>query len=290
MEGRSTLPARKELHPRLVSITPSESPPVSRLFQTPTSNRLNKAPVSKRPRLSSTPSSLFSTASSSTIVHTEEIDEGLRASSMRLLSVWDQLAERYNRPLDEDDIVDLRDNSLFKDRGVVRQSRRTYEIGCFGDDNSRSDANDASSEGGDVPYDDDVDELDAFAPEADISGKLELEKGKLNVPPMREMDPDDAQDLKEFMEAEARRKELYGDEEAVEDVTDVRLAYGDETDFEDNLDTKDDYADFDFSKAGDEAILVPDGDSEDEFATWDFDASSAKPVTCHSDPAPRLKL
>ena len=44
---------------------------------------------------------------------------------MRMLQVWDNLAERYNKPLDEDDIVDLRDLSFLKDRGVTRAVVRT---------------------------------------------------------------------------------------------------------------------------------------------------------------------
>src|ERR1700733_13309832 len=89
----------------------------------------------KRPRLtsSSTPStssaSFVSTppAFSNQTYHTvtanpdgTDLPDARRASSFRVLNVWSQLAERYSRPLAEDDIVDLRTCDFIKDRNVIR--------------------------------------------------------------------------------------------------------------------------------------------------------------------------
>ena len=191
-------------------ITPSTSPaPLRRTSDGPS--------PTKRPRLasSSTPSSTSVSTPSAFSNQTYHIanpnsdgvdlHETRRASSSRILNFWSQLAERYSRPLAEDDIVDLRDIRLVKDRNVMRSDPHQYDIGCFGrlDDGGTETPTDEGSD----------DELDAFAPGADISDELEMERvNREGLVPVREMDPADAADLKEFLEAEKRRKEQFGSE------------------------------------------------------------------------------
>ena len=174
-------------------ITPSASPPVS-------------APPQKRQRRASrsAPSPL------SNLTSEPEFDlHGARQeSSRRVLDVWSQLAERYTRRLDQDDIIDLKSVSIVKDRGFLRRSNH-FALGCFAEGDDAS-VNDASSEGV-VDPDDDFDELDAFAIEADISDEMEKQLSR-NIQPVQEMNPADAEDLREFLEAEKKRKESCGDE------------------------------------------------------------------------------
>jgi len=188
-------------------LTPSASPaPFHRIKDGPS--------PTKRPRLtsSSTPStssaSFISTppAFSNQTYHTDGTDlhDARRASSFRVLNVWSQLAERYSRPLAEDDIVDLRTGDLIKDRNIIRSTPHQYDIGFFGDlDGTETPTTDEGSD----------DELDAFAPGADISDELEMERvTREGLVPVREMDPADAEDLREFLEAESRRREEFGSE------------------------------------------------------------------------------
>ncbi|KZT73789.1 hypothetical protein DAEQUDRAFT_354242 [Daedalea quercina L-15889] len=302
MNGRESDSQAKATPPRLALITPSASPPSSRSLSLLTSRiSLDRPPPTKRPRLGSTPSSPFSvsTPAPSTV---DQFDAQRREASQRLMDIWAGLAERYNRPLDEDDIIDLRDGSIIKDRGVLRRAEKTYEVGYFAGEDAPSDANDANSDYGGVQTDDDVDPLDAFAPEADISGELELEKEKRHVPPVRALDPADAEDLHEFLEAERLRKEQYGDEEDEEEVVHLTsetsplephsgserrasLA-GDEQQLDDDDNSGSVVAGYGDDKDGlgdmsekpppvpSNGLSVDDDESEDEFATWDFDTTT----------------
>ncbi|OCH91843.1 hypothetical protein OBBRIDRAFT_491116 [Obba rivulosa] len=216
-------------HPPL--ITPSASPPSSRVSHVSRSRPPEGPPFAKRPRLVSTPSSLrsFSTPSSSATAVDPHNDfyEERRKSQKRLVDFWAQLEGRYSRPLDEDDIIDVVSESMVKDGGFLRGLRKQLDIGCFQAGSGAQDTGDASSEGGGplTEPEEEVDEIDAFAtpaPEANFSD--EWEKAK-NVPPVQVLDPADAQDLEAFMEAERRRKELYGDEEDF-DVCDITLLAG----------------------------------------------------------------
>jgi hypothetical protein len=175
-------------------ITPSASPPVSR--------SLRPAPPVKRKRFASRSASSLSHVADEPVF---DLHSARRDSSLRVIDVWSQLAERYTRRLDEDDIVDLKDITFAKDRGVIRRSSQ-YILGCFGDGDEPSN-HDASSEGA---VDDDFDELDAFAIEADISD--EIKQVNRAIEPVQVMNPADAEDLRDFLEAEERRKELCGDE------------------------------------------------------------------------------
>jgi hypothetical protein len=98
-----------------------------------------------------------------------------------------------------------------KDRNVIRSTPHQYDIGFFGD----LDDGKLENGGTETPTDESDDELDAFAPGADISEELEMERisregmGRVTE---AEMDPADAEDLREFLEEESRRREEFGSE------------------------------------------------------------------------------
>ena len=210
---------------RFTMMTPSASPPI----QQPYRQQSRGPPPSKKRRMSSTPSLLsigarnFSTASrssssvpssfssDSTLDPLNELDAARRASSNKVLSVWSQLAAKYARRLDEDDIVDLRKEKIIKDNGVLRSTNHMYEIGCFAEQHEQEERDKPP-----VPADDEPDEIDAFAEtpdnlsHTDTDGEdigLELMQQSKRLPPVRELDPDDAADLAEFLEAEELQKD-----------------------------------------------------------------------------------
>ncbi|KAJ7929370.1 hypothetical protein B0H13DRAFT_947994 [Mycena leptocephala] len=191
---------------------------------------------SKRQRRSSTPRQPRASSSATP----DDINSEREASAMRMLDVWSGLAEKYSRRIDQDDIVDLVTGEIVKDRGVL-SAETPWKFGRFADDSVDE------STGTDEDEDDDIDELDAFA------GSTQVSPHGWTVPPVRTMDPADAKDLEEFMEAERRRREECGDEEASED----------DGGFED--------ADKD-SRDAPEAVSIPVrvelDDSDDELGNW----------------------
>lgn len=184
-------------------------------------------PPTKRPRLRSTPSSSISAARSTSNESTSsaDVNSARRASTLRVLNTWAQLAERYNKRLDEDDIIDLRSYIIIKDRGAVKGAPRDYDIGHLTQLDSDQDYPDADQDQEDSEQDDDETELNALPPsetatddDAPIS-KKELLRG---VPPLSATT--DAEDLREFLEAEKKRRELAGDEEDEEDMSPEQLS------------------------------------------------------------------
>jgi hypothetical protein len=230
-----------------------------------------------------------------------EIHEARRASSRRVLDVWSQLAERYARPLHEDDIVDLRTETFVKDRGVVRGLRAQYEFGCFAD--ASDEDKDNSSEGAhDVDADDDYDELDAFAPEANISDELEIERQKHDAQQLRIMDSADAEDLRHFLEAEKRIQEDHGhededsvapSEDGVADSPDELADSPDElTDSPDGLaDSPGGLADSpDELDLASSPPLLSEEESDDELAAWDDITESPNFRPAVSSPSKQASL
>ncbi|KAI0632106.1 hypothetical protein C8Q77DRAFT_1158777 [Trametes polyzona] len=219
MDDRPAQLSEKDIPPPLRPplITPSLSPPGSRISQ-----RIPDRPAPpKRPRLSATPARSASACLPSSRPQDLRLD-----SSSRLFAFWDQLADRYNVPLEEDDIVDIRELKLIRDRGVTRSAVKAYDIGSLAtsdaDDNSSqyADEDDENSAGEDTtPADDEsADELDLISEppvQAVVQEKLEYYKNWY-VPPPDEQDPEDAEAFREFEEAERRRRELYGNEEEEE--------------------------------------------------------------------------
>ncbi|TCD66613.1 Protein phosphatase 2C 2 [Steccherinum ochraceum] len=293
--------------PRFALITPSASPPVSR-----SASKKPQPPPAKRPRLASTPLSSTSSASRSTPLPAAQIIErslhdARRESAQRVLSIWESLAERYSKNIDEDDIIDLHAGVVIKNRGVLL-SRNKVELGELGDFTRDSEDERVTAAGGskaaedEVEADSDADPLDAFAPGNDVPEELEKEKERRNVPPVREMDPADAEDLKKFLEQEQVRREEGGtddeDEEDEEDVLDV-LASDDwvTTDAEDLRGSDEGDSEVSDLEPSDSELGPPDGtrrvkveraltvddasDSEDELATWSDDdyATPARPTS-----------
>lgn len=291
-------------------ITPSVSPPPSAVGRTKSSSR----PPPKRPRINSlNPAGPSSRTSSSSKPIDPSRDEAWRASSKRLIDVWDSLAERYNVPLDQDDIIDLRTVELVKDRGIVRSLKKGFDIGVFGaPEHEEGDAGASSEDGAFTEVDErdeEVDEIDSFAQEPVVPVKIELEKANRHVPPFRAGNPDDANDLKEFLEAEERRRARDGeDEDEGSDGFEPLEIFS-------TSEEEDTEGDSFYSAMGsrykrvssvhsspiisqpipvfqriitDDALTVADEDtSEDEFAVWSDDAASARPPSrTYSDEGP----
>jgi hypothetical protein len=138
---------------------------------------------------------------------------------MRLKGAWAQLAQRYARPLEEDDIIDLREAKILKDRGVVRGLHAQVSFG--GISILDEPGNDASSEAGGAHSEDedDFDEIDSISREARVPNRLEAQLRR--VKPLRDIDSEDDDDLRDFLEAEKRTREEFGpvDEELDEDFS-----------------------------------------------------------------------
>ncbi|KAF8551681.1 hypothetical protein OG21DRAFT_248953 [Imleria badia] len=214
----SDVPSRRFFtEPQRALLTPSASPSVGPPDR----------PPAKRSRLRSTRSSSISATPSTSNESTSsaDVNSARRASTLRVLNTWAQLAERYNKRLDEDDIIDLHRYVIIKDRGAVEGASKEYHIGHFTQADSDQEYPDPDQDQEDSEQDDDDNELNALPPsetatddDAPIS-KKELLRG---VPPLSATT--DAEDLREFLEAEKKRRELVGDEEDEEDMSPEQLS------------------------------------------------------------------
>ncbi|OAX42155.1 hypothetical protein K503DRAFT_402312 [Rhizopogon vinicolor AM-OR11-026] len=185
----------------------------------------------------------------------------LSRSTLRVLSVWDQLAERYNKRLDEDDIVDLYSGTIISDRGVLKSAGKDYNIGHFAPDDSQDDE---EQDQVDSEHDQDVDqdELDTL-PTRDHSGTdgtmastSELLRA---VPPLSATT--DADDLNEFLEVEKRRREILGDQDGEDDMSMEELAALREALGQSQEDEG-------------QPEIVQEDESEDELSVWQHEASA----------------
>lgn len=134
---------------------------------------------------------------------TADIEASRRAAVTRLSNAWSQLAKRYIRNLDEDDIIDLRSIDIVEDRGSIRALVPDAHVSSVwaGELPSADTSSDAG--GAQTEVEDELDELDAFAGAAEDGGDyLPIVKSFVGVPPMRPGDPMDDHDLREFLEAE----------------------------------------------------------------------------------------
>ena len=146
---------------------------------------------------------------------------------MRLKGAWEQLAQRYARPVDEDDIIDLRDVKLFKDRGVVRNLNTQINFGDISvPDEPGNDAN-SDAGGAHSEDEDDFDEIDTLSHGARAQNGLEAQLRR--VKPLRDPDSEDEDDLRDFLEAERRTREEFGtvDEDFSEDLAGLQDDVGD---------------------------------------------------------------
>ncbi|KAG8214621.1 hypothetical protein J3R82DRAFT_9697 [Butyriboletus roseoflavus] len=272
---------RLSIEPQRALLTPSDSSSVGPPDR----------PPAKRPRLRSTPSSSISTTPSMSNESTSSADfnSARRASTLRVLNTWAQLAERYNKRLDEDDIVDLYSGAIIKDRGVLKGAPRDYHIGHFA---QPDDYPDADQDQEDSEQDDDDSEFNALPPsETTTDDDVPISKKELlrGVPPLSATT--DAEDLKEFLEAEKRRRVLAGDEDDDEDVSPEQLSAIRKALDEDSRKTEAALADqaqdaataehpreveVDITPTRPSTRVPPsDDESEDELALWTHDESTA---------------
>jgi len=183
---------------------------------------------------------------------------------MRLKNAWAKLAQSYARPLDEDDIIDLREEKLLKDCGVVRNIATQIN---FGDISLPEElGHDASSDGGGAHSEDegDLDEIDALSHGARVKTKLAAQLRR--VKPIRELDSEDECDLREFLEAEKRMREE--DPGRVEELEEEEVEEGTENLYSDEL--VEIFSDEETKGAN------ADCDSEDdELGHWEHDESTA---------------
>ncbi|KAI9512404.1 phosphatase 2C-like domain-containing protein [Russula earlei] len=241
---------------------------------------------SKRARLSSTSSSSSSLPSTpSRDRSTVDFYQARLESAMRLRDTWSHLAQRYAKPLDEDDIIDLREVKILKDRGVVRNLHTQVNFGDISIPDELG--NDASSEAGGAhsEFEDDIDEIDTLSPGARVQNGLEAQLRRIK--PLRDLDSEDEDDLRDFLETERRTREEFGpiDEDFTEDLAQLQ----DDGDVEDESgDLADEVIEISGSSDGEECededlsrtftrnAPPEDDDSDpDELGGWVHDESNA---------------
>ncbi|KAJ7863084.1 hypothetical protein B0H14DRAFT_2739240 [Mycena olivaceomarginata] len=259
---------------RLISEPPSPSTSTARnyFFPAPGASPLKSQRYSSTPRPARASTSV--PPDDSHYRGGAESDVDREASALRMLDVWSHLAEKYSRRIDEDDIVDLVTGEIVKDRGVL-SAETPWQFPKFA-----ADVEDAGSGSSGTDDDsEDIDELDFFAG----TGKVSVDGW--TVPPVREMNPADAKDLEEFLEAEKQRREECGDEEASEDARE--------------LDATEDDAEFAFSEDDtDVAVLtaptlpsrrVEIYESDDELNNWNIldDSNLVSPAKTAEDMDPK---
>lgn len=281
---KSSPPAEKRHSGSHFSTHPASSPGPRHVTRPPNNTQELPSP-SKRRRLASTPSSTSLPSTPTRDRDTVDFYQARFESTMRLKDAWAQLAERYARPLEEDDIIDLRDVKILKDRGVVRG----LHAKSFGGSISILDKplNDASSEAGGAHNDeeDDFDEIDSFSREARVPNRLKAQLKR--VKPLRDLDSED-EDLKDFLEAERRTREEFGpvDEEVdenlseylarlQEDVEDESGDFGDKViEIFGSSDEESEHQDFSRTITT-RTHEDSDSEDEDELGRWVHDESTA---------------
>ncbi|KAF8502535.1 hypothetical protein JB92DRAFT_2973267 [Gautieria morchelliformis] len=107
-------------------------------------------------------------------------------------------SDKYTQRLDEDDIVDLHSGGFYKDRGVLNDKAGAWDIGCFAD--SKEAQNLALEE------DDEEDEIGGSGSDSEFDHQF----NPVHIPPVRELDPEDTEDLRAFWAAEHAWKDLHG--------------------------------------------------------------------------------
>lgn len=164
----------------------------------------------KRPRLTSAPSTPARDRD------TVDFYQACLKSVKRLEGTWNWLAQRYARPLEEDDIIDLRDARILKDHSVVCGLHTQISLGNF----SRLDepGNDTNSEVGGVHSKDkdNFDKIDLISREARVPSRFEMQLRR--VKPHRDFDSEDDDDLKDFLEAERQIRKEFGPVDEREDL------------------------------------------------------------------------
>ncbi|KAF8630942.1 hypothetical protein AX17_005299 [Amanita inopinata Kibby_2008] len=235
MQRPATIPKPTQRTPLL---TPSTSPPASGLKFIKQFAPSDSAPPAKRSRVSSLPTRPTTSTpiprslpSAAKLPQSDDYAKEREAARLRLINVWSSLAERYSKPFDEDDIVDIITGEVVKDRGVISgwdssQQGSFSNIGRkrkHGKEQPNEEEEEAEEGEGEAEGGDDVDELDAFATgEPANVGLKSRESGEdaetaLGVAPEEHTPPvENSQHaevlLKEFMEDEKKRRVVCGNE------------------------------------------------------------------------------
>ncbi|CAE6521170.1 unnamed protein product [Rhizoctonia solani] len=165
--------------------------------------------------MSSTPAS---SPAPTPIIDLDALDAARRRAAGRVMSLWESLAEKYARPIEEDDEIDILTGKIYKDRGVLRSvSERGWKIGSFGEaleveplvliseGETETGASEADDEGEGEGEDDTEGEGtgDTEEGEEDPLGGWSYDwQYRVLPPPRPELSAQDAEDLKEFLAAE----------------------------------------------------------------------------------------
>lgn len=261
-------PAQPIMNPPILS-APVPAPAPATAQSSDTSNR-----PAKRRRINElqmpTP---LTTPSPAPELDLDALDAARRRSSARVMSLWESLAARYARALDEDDEIDILTGKIYRDRGVLRAaSERGWKIGSFGGAMevepvggvSEGETETGASEG------DDEGEGDG---DGDGAGGVEEEEEEDDPfetwsydwqyralsPPKPELSPKDAEDLEEFLAAErAIQENAKKKGKSLEPEEDDDIIYlGDSLHDEDGA-------------------LRDDDTSDDEFASFMVDSSTIR--------------
>ncbi|CDR88884.1 uncharacterized protein SPSC_05716 [Sporisorium scitamineum] len=172
---------------------------------------------------------------------TETVEYLHQQSTQRLKRKWDSIFERFkDAHLQEQDEIYLGNRAngepivVVKDRGSLRSLRQSMEFGVFIKDEElqgwkdRPEARQMQEQGGGGDDDDDDDDDDDFDPSRVPSHRAQLAGASSSESEDEEDDPAaNDPDLREFLQAEARRKAMLGksgneesDEEEDDDVVD----------------------------------------------------------------------
>ncbi|KAF8610031.1 hypothetical protein BDV93DRAFT_4933 [Ceratobasidium sp. AG-I] len=208
----------------------------------------------------------------------DALDAARRRSSARVMSLWESLAARYARALDEDDEIDILTGKIYRDRGVLRSaSERGWKIGSFGgamEVEPVSGVSEGETETGTSEADDEGDgEGAGDAEEGDEDDPFETWsydwQYRAVSPPKPELSPKDAEDLEQFLATERAIQEeakLKGKcLDPVEDEDDI-VYLGDSLHDEDGALRDDETSDDEFASfmVDSSTIRLKDEDDEDE--------------------------
>ncbi|CAE6398212.1 unnamed protein product [Rhizoctonia solani] len=162
--------------------------------------------------VSSTPTS---SPAPTPILDLDALDAARRRAAGRVMSLWESLAEKYARPIEEDDEIDILTGKICRDRGVLRSgSERGWKIGSFGEALeveplvmiSEGETETGASEADDEEGEEDTEGEGAEGTEEggeDPLGDWSYDwQYRVLPPPRPELSPQDAEDLKEFLAAE----------------------------------------------------------------------------------------
>ncbi|KAF9783193.1 hypothetical protein BJ322DRAFT_140428 [Thelephora terrestris] len=216
-------------------VPPSDSTRSQSFASSPIRTFRDDETPAKRRRLASTPSSSspsLSTPRSSSVRLEQptiaELHDARAAASMRVMDIWSNLAEKYSKRLDEDDIVDIRTGQVVKDRGVLSELPKRYGFGDLADNheaiNTHPESEAADNLAEDEEDDDDGDEDDAEETRS-LSPPEGLIRSRLSrLAPLRPAtSSSDADDLREFLKAEAIRRELEGGDDDDSSADDINI-------------------------------------------------------------------